>query len=109
MGTGDGQMTIELALLISFVSVAFALYSGIKNLSRNNKKDNTEEVTQMTTVVVKLENIAAGISEIKSDVRGVKTEVNEIRERLTVAEQAVKTAHKRLDDITHEVVNEKES
>lgn len=95
-------MTIEIAMLISLVSVAFALYSGIRNLSRNTKKDNAEEVTQMATVVVKLENIATGISEIKSDMRNVKTEVNAIRDRLTIVEQSAKSAHKRLDDLTHE-------
>lgn len=95
-------MTIEVALLISFVSVAFAVYSGIRNLSRNSRKDNAEEVTQMATLVVKLENIATGISEIKADMRSVKTEVNDIRERLTIVEQMAKSAHKRLDDLTHE-------
>lgn len=100
-------MTIELALLISVVSVAFAVYSGIKNLSRNNRKDNAEEVTQMATVVVKLENIATGIHEIKSDVSGMKSEMNGLRERVTIAEQAVKSAHKRLDDLTHDGSHEK--
>ena len=95
-------MTVEIALLISFVSVAFAVYAGIKNLSRNSKKDNAEEVTQMATLVVKLENIATGISEIKSDIRSVKTEVSDLRDRLTIVEQSVKSAHKRLDDLAHE-------
>ena len=95
-------MTIEVALLISLVSVIFGVYSGIRNLSRNTQKDSADEITQMTTVVVKLENISTGITEIKSDMRSVKTEVNDIRERLTIVEQSTKSAHKRLDDFTHE-------
>lgn len=95
-------MTIEIALLISIVSVSFALFSGIKNMNRNDKKDNAEEITQMTTVVVKLENISNGVNEIKSDVRGVKTEMNDVRDRLTIVEQMAKSAHKRLDDMVHE-------
>jgi outer membrane murein-binding lipoprotein Lpp len=96
-------MTIELALLISLVSVAFGVYSGVRNLSRNNRKDTIDETSQMTTVVVKLENIASGVHEIKSDVREMKSEMNGLRERLTIAEQVAKSAHKRIDEITHEV------
>jgi peptidoglycan hydrolase CwlO-like protein len=95
-------MTIEIALLVSIVSVAFGVYSGMKNLSRNNRRDTVDETSQMTTVMVKLENIADGIHEIKSDVRGMKSEMNSLRERLTIVEQAVKSAHKRLDDMKHE-------
>ena len=99
-------MTIEIALLISMLSVSGALLFGFKNMNRNERKDSAEEITQMTTVVVKLENIATGISEIKSDVRSVKSEMNDIRDRLTIVEQATKSAHKRLDDLKHEVHEE---
>lgn len=99
-------MTIEWALLISVISVAFGVYSGIKNLSRNTKKDNAEEAAQMTTVMVKLELISNGISEIKADVGGVKEENKEFRERLTIVEQSTKSAHKRLDDFAHETKHE---
>ena len=95
-------MTIEVALLISFVSVAFAVYSGIRNLSRNSRMDTVDATSQMTTVMVKLENIADGIHEIKSDVRGMKSEMNDMRERIAILDQAVKSAHKRLDDMKHE-------
>jgi peptidoglycan hydrolase CwlO-like protein len=94
-------MTIEIALLISIISVAFGVYSGIKNMSRNNRNDTVNETSQMTTVMVKLENIADGIHEIKSDMRTVKSDVDHLRERLTIVEQSVKSAHKRLDDLTH--------
>ena len=96
-------MTIEVALLISMLSVSGALIFGFKNMNRNERKDNAEEITQMTTMVVKLENIATGISEIKTDMRSVKSEMNDMRERLTIVEQATKSAHRRLDEMTHEV------
>lgn len=93
-------MTLELSIVISVLSVSFALYSGISNLKRNDKKDTAEETAQLTTVIVKLENIGDGVSEIKSDMKNVKGEVQELRERLVAVEQSAKSAHRRLDGLT---------
>ena len=89
-------MTLELSIVISVISVSFALYSGISNLKRNGKKDTAEETAQLTTVIVKLENIGDGVAEIKN----VKGEVQELRERLVAVEQSTKSAHHRLDGLT---------
>lgn len=93
-------MTIEVALLISGVSLAFGIYSGITTLRRNTKADNKQDASQMTTVIVKLENISSGISEIKADLSNVKGDMKELTERLIVVEQSAKQAHKRLDEIS---------
>ena len=90
-------MTIEVALLISGVSLAFGVYSGISNLKRNQKQDDKNEASQLTTVIVKLENIGTGISEIKNEISNVKNEGRESRERIIKVEESAKQAHKRLD------------
>lgn len=90
-------MTIEVALLISGVSLAFGLYSGISNLKRNQRSDDKNEASQLTTVIVKLENIGTGISEIKNEMSNVKSDVKESRERIIKVEESAKQAHKRLD------------
>lgn len=92
-------MEIEIALLISGITMAFGIYSGIAAIKRSNKSDDRKESAQMTTVIVKLEGISEGISEIKSELRHVKKDVKEITERLIVAEQSVKLAHRRLNEI----------
>lgn len=92
-------MTIEIAILISIVSVAFGIYQGISNLKRNQKVDTKSDTAELTTVIVKLENIGNGISEIKTEMTNVKEDMKEIRERLIVVEQSSKQAHKRLDGI----------
>ena len=56
----------------------------------------------MTTVIVKLENISAGISEIKLDIKDVKNEVKELRERVAKVESSTKSAHNRIDEIKKE-------
>jgi len=92
-------MTVELSILISVISVSFALYSGLSNMKRNSKKDTAEETAQLTTVIVKLENIGDGVSEIKADLKNVKGDMQELRERLVVVEQSTKSAHHRLDQL----------
>lgn len=87
-------MTIELAMVISIVSLAFGMYQGIANLKRNQKTDDKSEATQLTTVIVKLENIGAGITEIKNEINNVKKDIKEDRERIvrleTVLESLIK-------------------
>ena len=90
-------MTIEAALLISGLSLAFAVFSGISNLKRNKSKDDKKDATEMTTVIVKLENIGAGITEIKSEMTNVKNDIKENRERIIKIEESAKQAHKRMD------------
>lgn len=90
-------MTVEVALLISGVSLAFALYQGITNMKRNKSQDDKQDASQLTTVIVKLENIGEGVNEIKSDMKGVKEDVVELRERIVAVEQSAKSAHHRVD------------
>lgn len=101
-------MTIEVALLISGISVAFGVFAGISNLRRNQKLDDKRDATEMTTVIVKLENIGIGISEIKNEMINVKNDVKESRERLIKVEESAKQAHKRLDSLEN-IVKGKES
>lgn len=92
-------MTVEAALIVSGLSVAFGIYAGIINLKRNSKKDAQTEATEMTTVIVKLENIGNGITEIKSELFNVQKDMKDNRERLIRCEESTKQAHKRLDNL----------
>jgi peptidoglycan hydrolase CwlO-like protein len=94
-------MTIELSLLLTGVSVAFAIFFGITSKSRNDRKD-TEEHTQHSTanttmVMVKLENIADDLKDIKRESKENREEMQHLRERVVVVEQSLKSYHKRLD------------
>jgi len=90
-------ITLEVALLISGISLAFAIYQGIANMKRNQKADDKNEASQLTTVIVKLENIGNGITEIKAEMNNVKTEIKESKERIIKVEESSKQAHKRMD------------
>lgn len=75
-------MTIELSLLLSGVSVAFAIFFGICSKQRNEKKDTQEDAEQRATadtmVMVKLENIADDLKDIKRESRENREEMKNI-------------------------------
>lgn len=92
-------MTIEIGILISVISISFAIYSGLKNIKRNDSKDIKNDAATMTTVIVKLENISTGISEIKSEVQSIKADQKEDHDKLIETIASAKQAHKRIDDL----------
>ena len=83
-------------ILISAISLLFALYTFV---SRNSKENTTE----LTTVIVKLENIGAGITDIKSEIAGLKTDQKEDHDRLIKVETSVATMWKRVDELKSNV------
>ncbi len=78
--------------LISFLSLLLAAYTF---LSKNNKENTTE----LTTVIVKLENIGAGITDIKSEIASMKDDQKEDHDRLIKLESSVSTMWKRVDEL----------
>lgn len=81
-----------LPIAISIASFLFAVYS----LISKNSKENTSE---LTTVIVKLENIGSGIRDIKSEIASMKNDQKEDHERLIKVEASVTTAWKRIDEM----------
>lgn len=75
---------------------------GLAGWLRSHDTDNEKETSNMTTVIVKLENIRVGISDLKSDLKRTAEDLNGIDRRLTVVEESVKQAHKRINEIKGE-------
>ena len=93
-------MTIELTVLLSVLSVSAALFFGISSKRRSEKTEVKKESADMATVIVKLENIGNGVNEIKADMRNMREDVTENRERIVAVEASAKQAHKRIDEMT---------
>lgn len=78
-----------------------------KNMTEatNSAKDTQEETERRaendTMVVVKLENIADDIKDIKRESRENREEMKQLRERVVIVEQSLKSYHKRLDGEQH--------
>ena len=82
---------------ISALSLLIAVIVAISNIRNKNYINDRESASQVTTLIVKLENIADGINEIKVDMRSMKSDVEGLRERLIKVEESVKAAQKRID------------
>ena len=85
-------MGIAIPIIISVATLLFSIYVYMIN---NNKVNTTE----LTTVIVKLENIGSGISDIKSEMGNIKTEQKEDHDRLITLESSVNTMWKRIDEL----------
>lgn len=87
-------MTVEISLLISGISVAFAVFFGIASKSRNDRKDTEQETEDRTAahtlLMVKLEHIEETVKEIKDDNKELKNEVRDLRDRVVAVEQSLK-------------------
>lgn len=85
-------MTVSIPIIISIGSLLFSIYV---YLTANNKNNTTE----LTTVIVKLENIGNGIADIKAEINSMKTEQKEDHDRLIKLESSVTTLWKRMDEM----------
>lgn len=92
-------MEVNVSILISFLSLVIAAFVAIANQKRNKSSDDKREASETTTLIVKLENINNGVNEIKSDMRNMRADIQDLRDRLIIVEQSTKSAHHRLDGI----------
>lgn len=92
-------MTIEVALLLSVVSVSFSIFFGLKNNKRSDTKDIEDRVRENTKINMKLDNIASNTSDIKSEVSEIKKEMSGHEARIIKVEDSAKSAHHRIDEI----------
>ena len=83
------------------ISVCSLLLAGYTFLSKNNKENTTE----LTTVIVKLENIGNGIRDIKAEIAALKNDQKEDHDKIIKLEASISTAWKRIDEIKKDDAN----
>ena len=86
-------MMTYLPIVISLCSLAFAIYSA---LSKNNK----DETTAMTTVIVKLDSLQSDIRDIKSEINNMRDDQRRDHDALIRLEASIKSAWKQIDKLT---------
>lgn len=92
-------MTIEVALLISCVSVAFSIFFGLKNNKRTDEKDIADRIARDTRTDMKLDEISADVKEVKETVKNIQNDVKDHEGRIVKLEASYKAEHKRLDEV----------
>jgi peptidoglycan hydrolase CwlO-like protein len=79
-------MPSNTTILISIVALMFTVFQGVMVLRRNHTIDSKKDANEMTTVIVKLENIGNMVSDIKNEMNNVKESLKEDRERIIALE-----------------------
>lgn len=87
-------MTVEIAIVLSGISLIFAIVSGVSNMKRKARTDDRKDASELTTVIVKLENIGNDIKDIKTDLRDMKLDIQNHAEKIVKLEQQVKVLNK---------------
>ena len=101
-------MQVEIAYLISIVSLAFSVFFGLKSSKHTDTKDIEERVKENTRINMKLDAISNNTTEIKNEVSEMRKEINSHDGRIVKVEESVKSAHHRLDGLEERLNEHKE-
>lgn len=94
-------MTIDISvsIVISAISLAFAIYTGLKNSKRTDEKEISERIARETRTDMKLDEIGNDVKEIKETVKTIQEDVKDHEGRIVRLEASFKAEHKRLDEL----------
>ena len=81
---------MDYKLAVSVLALLVSVYTFIKKSAR-------DDTTQMTTVIVKLENISSGITDIKAEIANMKVDQKEDHDRLIRVEASLSEAWARIE------------
>ena len=99
-------MQVEIAYLISIVSLAFSVFFGLKSSKHTDTKDIEERVKDNTRINMKLDAIAGTTQEIKSEISTMREEINKNNDKIIKLEQRLKSEHHRLDTLEERMNHE---
>lgn len=92
-------MTIEVALLLSMVSVGFSIFFGLKNNKKSDEREISDRIARDTRTDMKLDEISKDVKEVKDTVRNIQNDVKDHEGRIVKLEASFKAEHKRLDEM----------
>lgn len=92
-------MAAYITIIISAISVSFAIYIGLRNNRKTDNKDIADKVARDTRIDVKLEEISSYVKEIRDDNSETKRQLIELNRQLALVEASAKSAHHRIDKI----------
>lgn len=88
---------METSTLISLAAVIISFIFNFTGYKRSKTTDDKTDASEMTTVIVKLENIDSGVKEIKTDMRVMQNDVKAQNEKLIRIDESLKSAWKRIN------------
>lgn len=79
-------------IIISVLSLLLAAYTFLS-------KENKENTSELTTVIVKLENIGSGIADIKAELNTIKKDQRDDHDRLIRLDESLDSAWHRINTL----------
>lgn len=89
-------MNVDVSILLSSLSVLIAGVACVFSIARGRKTDTAEEVSQLATVITKLDAMSLDIGEIKRDFRELRSASGDHAERIVRLEQQMKVINKEI-------------
>lgn len=96
-------MTIEVMTVITILSISIGIYGTLLGIRRNKTQDDKGEASQITTVIVKLENITKDLLEIKqefrTEIKNIKTDTLSNHDDIIRIDTSLKSAWNAINEI----------
>jgi len=82
-------MSVDIAIMISIISVSASVIFGIISQRRATSKDIEQKAHRDATMTASLDRIEKSTNDIKSEIKEVRAEVRQLDERVTLVEVKV--------------------
>ena len=92
-------MATYITIIISAISVSFAIFFGLKNTKRVDNQDIADRASNNTVINMKLDMIGEDVKETRLDMADMKKQYIDMDKRLVKVEESTKSAHHRLDNV----------
>lgn len=96
-------MMVEVAVVISVLSLILSAFKTFSDSRRNVVKDTENAAEIQTSALVEMKMANKGIDDIKKDLKDFRSEIKEIRDKVIEVEVSTKQAHKRIDELAQRV------
>jgi type II secretory pathway pseudopilin PulG len=90
---------LDTATIISLVIAACALLFTAFGFRRTQNQDTSATAAERATMTANIQYIRQSIDEIKLDNRTIKTDLEELKIKVSFIDASAKSAHKRIDDL----------
>lgn len=92
--------------VIPVVSLIIALLALLRNMRGDSKAEGAKVSEILVKMVLVQDDLKEIKAEFKAELRTIKEDVGELKERLVIVEQSCKSAHKRIDMMHNEYIEE---
>ncbi|WP_436514059.1 hypothetical protein [Clostridium thermobutyricum] len=92
-------MKIDITVLVGFVATVLSIWGILLKWKKDGVNQESLETKEQTILSTKLDYISRNLDDIKVDLRTRAKENAELKERVIIVEESVKSAHKRITEL----------